>query len=56
VLTWRKLRNYVIGVREQNNRGTFEEWFQWLAEQFEKRELNSAPIPAHIAHRDWTEE
>jgi len=55
VLAWKKLRNYVIGVRQQNNRETYEEWFQWLAEQFEKRESTAAPIPAHIAYRDWTE-
>ncbi len=55
VLAWRKLKNYIIGVRELNDRETYAEWGQWLAEQFEKRESKTPPVPAHIAFRDWKE-
>ena len=55
ILSGRKLKNYLVEVRESGNRQTYYEWFQWLCEQVEKRELKTPPIPAYIAYRDWKE-
>ena len=53
VLSWRKLRAYVQEMRDREDRQTYFEWFQWLAERMRDRESDSAPIPAHLEHRDW---
>ena len=55
VLSGRKLRNYLVEIRDVSNRQTYYEWFQWLYEQSEKRELKTAAIPAFIAFRDSEE-
>ena len=52
-ISWRKLHTFVEEDRQSLERETVWEWFQWLAEQMRDRERRSAPIPAHIAHRDW---
>ena len=54
VVSWRKLENYFVGERAETGRETIGEWFQWLAEQFEKREGSVPPVPAHVQYRDWT--
>ena len=56
VITWRKLGRYVEEVRRDEDRGTFAEWAQWLAERMLDRETGGAPVPAHVAHCDWTPE
>ncbi|MES1212410.1 MAG: hypothetical protein ABUT11_02565 [Leifsonia sp.] len=53
-ISWRKLHAFVDEDRASLQRETVWEWFQWLAERMRERELTSAPIPAHIAHRDWS--
>ena len=53
ILSWRKFRNYIEGMRSVGKRDTYYEWAQWLAEQFEKRESKLPVVPAYIAHRDW---
>lgn len=53
-ISWAKLRPYFQAEREEQGRETIGEWFQWLAEQMEKREALAAPTPAQIEHRDWT--
>ena len=53
-ISWRKLHNFVEQDRLDLERETVWEWFQWLAERMSERERRSAPIPAHIAHRDWS--
>lgn len=52
-ISWQKLKNYVIGEREEQSRETIGEWFQWLAERIGDLEQVEDPVPAHIAHRDW---
>jgi hypothetical protein len=52
-LSWIKLRRLVEEMRRIGGRQTYFEWFQWLAERMEEREISEAPIPAHIEHRDW---
>ncbi|MEQ1735508.1 MAG: hypothetical protein ABL886_03680 [Rhodoglobus sp.] len=52
-ISWRKLRVFVEEDRQQLQRETVWEWFQWLAERMEDRETRSAPVPAYLTHRDW---
>lgn len=52
-LSWRKLSRYVFEQRAILGRETAFEWFQWLAERMIKREKQTPPVPAHIAHREW---
>jgi hypothetical protein len=53
MLSWRKLHVFVEQDRVDLERATVWEWFQWLAERMQERESLRAPVPAHIAHRDW---
>lgn len=53
ILAWKKSKTYIFEMREISNRPTYYEWFQWMSEQIEKRELKTPAIPAHIAFRDW---
>jgi len=52
-ISWRKLKGHVMGEREATGRETINEWFQWLNQQLEEIESKEAPVPAHIAHKDW---
>ncbi len=53
-ISWRKLHAFVEEDRTSLERETVWEWFQWLAERMREREQRAAPIPAHLAHRDWS--
>ncbi len=53
ILSGRKLKKYLVEVREAGNRQTYYEWAQWLSEQLEKRELRTPPVPAYVAFSDW---
>jgi len=53
MLSGKKLNRYLVEVRAAGNRQTYYEWFQWLYEQLEKRELKSPPVPSYVAFRDW---
>jgi hypothetical protein len=55
-ISWRKLHAFVDQDRRRLDRETVWEWFQWLAERMQEREHRSAPVPAHVAHRDWRAE
>ena len=46
IFAGRKFKNYLEEARNASNRQTYYEWFQWLYEQFEKRESKTPPIPA----------
>ena len=52
-ISWHKLHDYVTGEREQLQRDTIFEWFQWLNERLADIESKETPVPAHIAHKDW---
>ena len=54
IISWKKLELYVSGMREELQRDTIFEWFQWLAERMEEQENKGSPVPAYIAHKDWT--
>ena len=53
LITWKKLLPYTTAVRQQYDRETWSEWFQWLAERMMERESKTPPVPAYIAHRNW---
>jgi hypothetical protein len=53
VVGWRKLSRWVADFREETQRPTMGEWFEWLADRMQEREAAVAPVPAQIAHRDW---
>jgi hypothetical protein len=54
VVSWRKLHAFVEQDRRTLGRETVWEWFQWLAERLTEREQRTNPVPAHLAHRDWS--
>lgn len=54
LITWRKQGAYMQEERRTLRRETVWEWFQWLAERMTDRETKIPPVPAQIAHRDWT--
>ena len=53
VISWQRLKTYVADLREDLQRQTSFEWFQWLAERTLERENDQPPTPAHLAYRDW---
>ncbi len=53
ILSWQKLNQYVAGMRDDVQRETLFEWFQWLAERMIEREKAKTPLPAYLAYRDW---
>ena len=55
ILSGRKLKNYLVEMRNSSNRQTYYEWFQWLYVQLETRESKTPPIPSYIAFRNWKE-
>ena len=50
---WLRLKDLAFETRETQSYPMYLEWFQWLAEQFEKRD-RLQQTPAHVRHRDWT--
>jgi hypothetical protein len=53
LISWRKLLPYTTDLREQYQRETWSEWFQWLAERMMERESKTPAVPAYIAYRNW---
>jgi hypothetical protein len=54
LISWRKLLPYTMDVRQQYQRDTWSEWFQWLAERMMERESSAPAVPAYIAHARGT--
>jgi len=52
VAIWSRLEDFTQQTREQKNWPAYCEWFQWLAEQFEKRH-RLEKTPAHVRLREW---
>jgi hypothetical protein len=50
LISWTKLLPYTLDVRQQYQRDTWSEWFQWLAERMMERESAAPAVPAYIAH------
>jgi hypothetical protein len=53
LISWRKLLPYTTDLREQYQRETWSEWFQWLAERMMERETKTPAVPAYVAYRNW---
>ena len=53
VQSWETLGNYILEFRKHIQRETAFEWFQWLAETMMRREKQSSPVPAYLAHKTW---
>lgn len=51
VLMWRRLEPWITNLRVEQSNPSDSEWFQWLAEQLQRRKAESAP--AYAMHRDW---
>jgi hypothetical protein len=51
VVMWRKLGPWLNTVRIEQSQPSWAEWFQWLAEQFEREKISQAP--AYKKHRSW---
>jgi hypothetical protein len=52
VAVWRRLKSFVEATRIDRNHPLDMEWFEWLAEQFEKRR-DAEQTPARLRERDW---
>jgi len=52
ILSGRKLKRYLLEMREQSGRQTYYEWFQWLHELVDRRESVTPAVPAFVAFRD----
>ena len=53
VMSWQKLRPWVLAFRTTNDSPSVAEWFQWLAERLMQYRAGEQPAPAYEAHRDW---
>jgi hypothetical protein len=53
IQSWQKLGEYIQGFRNELQRETAFEWFQWLAERMMERETKGSAIPAYVAHKNW---
>lgn len=53
IISWKRLKQYVIDLRVELQRETSFEWFQWLAERTIEREKTKRPIPAYLAYSNW---
>jgi hypothetical protein len=51
VVMWHKLRPWLERVRQEQSQPSWAEWFQWLAQQCERRK--TAQEPAYTKHKDW---
>lgn len=52
VAVWRRLKAFVEAQRIERNHPLDMEWFEWLAEQFEKRRYPTQ-TPAHLREHNW---
>jgi hypothetical protein len=53
LMIWNRLKDPIVETRTEKDWPMYCEWFQWLAEQSEKRG-RLQETPAHIRLRDWT--
>jgi len=53
VAAWQRIKAMAVQARDSQNYPMYLEWFQWVAEQYEKRGRLSQTA-AHERHRDWT--
>lgn len=51
--SWLKLEGYIKELRNEMDRHTMFEWFEWLVDRMKDREDLQGRIPAYIAFKDW---
>mgnify|MGYP001166525524 FL=1 len=56
VVTYLKTERVIDDWRTKNNRPSYFEWMQWLAERVMELEDGTPPVPANLLHKDWTPE
>ncbi|MCP4121301.1 MAG: DUF4760 domain-containing protein [Bacteroidetes bacterium] len=50
---WLKLEGYIKEVRDEMDRQTMFEWFEWHVDRMKEREEREGLVPAYIAYKDW---
>lgn len=53
LISWQKLRGFILQFREDVKSESGFEWFQWLAERVKEREESLPTPPAYIAYKNW---
>jgi hypothetical protein len=48
---WRRLEPWLTELRVEQGNPSDSEWFQWLAEQLDRRKTEKQP--AYLRHKDW---
>ena len=51
--SWARLKEYTQDSRNDSNRDTLSEWYQWLAERLEERHIRIGRRAAYDQHRHW---
>ena len=51
--SWGRLKNYTQDSRDESDRDTLSEWFQWLAERLAERHARYGRRAAYEQHRRW---
>ena len=51
VVMWHKLGPWIDQIRKEQSQPSWAEWFQWLAEQCERRKNSQGP--AYTEHGNW---
>ena len=54
VITFLKTRLVIQDWRDENDRQSYFEWMEWLAQKVIDLESDTPPVPAHILYKDWT--
>jgi hypothetical protein len=56
VITFQKTKRMIQEWRDENDRQSYFEWMEWLADKVTDFESGTPPTPAHILYKDWTPE
>jgi hypothetical protein len=51
--SWKRLRPYIEGQRQDRDLPNIAEWFQWLAERLEDFGQPEKALGTHVAFKDW---
>ena len=54
VITFLKTKLVIQDWRDENDRQSYFEWMEWLAQKVIDLESDTPPVPAHILYKDWT--
>jgi hypothetical protein len=53
VVTFQKTELVIQNWRDENDRQSYFEWMEWLAERVIQLESDTPPVPAHVLYKDW---